>query len=87
MAIDPVRLARIRARVLAAATIALPACGGEQTTINQAQPERHVNEPEPDATPVNTAPPDEKPVQDKPSDDHVNRPEPPHVNTPAPDHK
>lgn len=82
MAIDPVRLARIRARLLAASALAVPACGG-------GVPE-HVNERPRDEVYVNYAAPDPKPV-DGPVNDRGNEPpaQPtptaPNVNTPAPD--
>lgn len=60
MAVDPVRLARIRARLLAASALAVPACGGSV-------PE-HVNERPPDQVYVNEAAPEPKPV-DSPIND------------------
>jgi hypothetical protein len=60
MAIDPVRLARIRARLLAASALAVPACGGSV-------PE-HVNERPRDRVYVNEAAPEPKPV-DSPIND------------------
>lgn len=81
MSIDPVRLARIRARLLAAATLAVPACGGNSP---------HVNEKPKDEVYVNYAHPDppKKPV-DGPVNEHVvDQPPPspdgPTINTPPP---
>jgi hypothetical protein len=88
MAIDPVRLARIRARLLAASALAVPACGG-------GVPE-HVNERPRDPVHVNEAQPDPKPV-DSPINDRQNpdiaptappaekAPDAPHINRPKPD--
>lgn len=79
---DPVRLARIRARVLAAAaTVVIPACGGVPEHVNEPRKDREV-------TPINERQPD---GPGKPSDDpNVGNPadkpaEPKHINTPAPD--
>jgi len=63
MAIDPVRLARIRARLIAASALAVPACGG-------GVPE-HVNERPRDQVYVNEAPREPKPV-DSPINDRGN---------------
>lgn len=87
MAMDPVRLARIRARVLAAAAVAVPAVAGCSTPHVNERPREHVNVAPPDeppskekeATPINERKPDQPaPELDKPR-------EPDHVNTPAPD--
>lgn len=87
MAIDPVRLARIRARVLAAAAVAVPAVAGCSAPHVNERPREHVNVAPPDeppskekeVTPIN----ERKPGQPAPE---LEKPrEPDHVNTPAPD--
>jgi hypothetical protein len=82
MAIDPVRLARIRARLLAASTLVVPACGGGVPEHVNARPIEHVNVAPPDPKP-------EDPPAAKPGDDTSKPNAPPaeelHINRPNPD--
>ena len=87
MAMDPVRLARIRARVLAAATLTVPAVAGCSSPHVNERPQKYINIAPPDqpppkekeVTPINERKPDQ------PTPDLERAPEPKHINTPAPD--
>jgi hypothetical protein len=79
MSMDPARLARIRARVLAAAAIATAGCG--QQTINEHPNPPIVNEPAKEPTPINEKPPEPAPVSPPPEDP---TPVGHHINTPNP---
>jgi hypothetical protein len=78
MAIDPTRLARIRSRLLAAAVLAVPACGGAPQTINHAQPEPTPKQHDGSINEVVADPPpaSPEPGPSKPEDIHVNTPPP-----------
>jgi len=67
MSIDPARLARIRARLLAAAAVTAAGCG--PTYINDRKPDP------PTETPAG-------PSINTPAPEHINTPPPAHVNTP-----
>lgn len=82
MAIDPARLARIRARLVAAAAVtAAVGCGGGREYVNDRPPDRTINEPPvmPTASPDPNAVPEGTPA---PEGDP--KPNPAHVNTPPP---
>lgn len=80
MAIDPVRLARIRTRLLAASALAVPACGGVPEHVNERPRDQvYVNEARPDEKPVDS------PINDRQKPDIAPPSDQPDVNRPKPD--
>ncbi|MDC3955391.1 hypothetical protein [Polyangium jinanense] len=88
MSIDPARLARIRARLLAAAALTTAAAGCAKPIINDRMggpPEETINERRPEPEPTDNEAPKTPTAEPAPTAPDTSKPTIHHVNTPPSD--